>query len=67
MKNELTELQILLMEQQRSLESLSEQLIAQADKILVLEKKTELLQSKLAQFNEATDQDMTEVERPPHY
>ena len=68
MKNELAELQMLLMDQQRSLESLSEQLIAQADKVLVLEKKIEWLQSRLERFNELTAQDkLAGDERPPHY
>ncbi|WP_423908652.1 SlyX family protein [Candidatus Spongiihabitans sp.] len=68
MKNELAELQMLLMDQQRSLESLSEQLIAQADKVLVLERKIEWLQSRLERFNELADQDKPAGdERPPHY
>ena len=56
------------MEQQLSLESLSEQLIVQSDKILLLEEKVEWLQSRLALVDESTKQKQAaDDEKPPHY
>lgn len=68
MKNQLAELQMLLMEQQRSVESLSEQLIAQSRQVLLLEKKIEMLQSRLQLLNEPAEQNKpVGDEKPPHY
>ncbi len=61
------ELQMLLMDQQRSLDSLSEQLRLQSDKVLLLEKKVEWLQSRLARVDESTEQKQVTDEKPPHY
>ncbi len=67
-QEELIHLQMLLMDQQRSLESLSEQLIAQSERILILERNLELLQSKVVLFDESAKQKpSTAHEKPPHY
>ncbi len=56
------------MEQQLSLESLSEQLMTQADKILALEHKITHLQAQLARLDESNEhQQADDDERPPHY
>ncbi len=68
MENDLAELQMLLMEQQRSLESIGEQLIIQSNKVSVLEKKVNLLAGKLRDFGGLSGQDNPEADpQPPHY
>lgn len=67
-KDALIELQMLLMDQQRALESLSEQLIAQSDKVLLLEKKVKWLQSRFTLVDESIDQKPSiDDQKPPHY
>ena len=68
MKKALTDLQMLVMEQQRSVESMSEQLIAQSRDITLLEKRLALLESRLNQVIELAGQEKSVVdEKPPHY
>ena len=68
MEESLAELQILLMEQQRSMETMSEQLAALSQKLMGLEKKTMLLESRIGQFMELAAQGRVETdEQPPHY
>ena len=68
MKEALTDLQMLVMEQQRSVESMSEQLIAQSRDITLLEKRLALLESRLNQVIEFAGQEKSVVdEKPPHY
>ena len=68
MDDSLAELQILLMEQQRSMETMSEQLAALSQKLMGLEKKTTLLESRIGQFMELAAQGHVETdEQPPHY
>jgi len=68
MEEALTDLQMLIMDQQRSAESMSEQLIAQSDRITLLEKKIALLESRLDQAFELAEQEKYVTdEKPPHY
>jgi len=64
----ITELQILVMEQQQALETMSQQLIDQSSRVEKLEKKLAALESKLQQFAEQPGPgDSPTDERPPHY
>jgi uncharacterized coiled-coil protein SlyX len=68
MDNELAELQILLMEHQRSMDSLSEQLIIQSKKILGLENQLKRLEARVTESSQLSDNEQTSLEqRPPHY
>jgi uncharacterized coiled-coil protein SlyX len=68
MEKALTDLQMLVMEQQRSVESMSEQLIAQSRNIALLEKRIALLESRLEQAFENTGREESVAdEKPPHY
>ena len=68
MDENITELQILVMEQQQALETMSQQLIDQSARFTELEKKLVVLESKLRLLAEqpGADDSPTE-ERPPHY
>ena len=66
MQEDLAELQILLMDQQRSIESLSEQLIAHTKRFDAMERKLLVLESKLNTFSEGKSGEVSD-ERPPHY
>ncbi len=66
-KQELTELQMLLMDQQRAIENLSEQLIIQMEKTAAMEKKIQLLESRIIQFTESGGNSFSNFEKPPHY
>ena len=68
MDENITELQILVMEQQQALETMSQQLIDQSARFEKLEKKLAALESKLQQFAEQPGPgDSPPDERPPHY
>ena len=68
MDEKITELQMLLMEQQQAIEVMSDQLIEQSARCASLEKKLVLLEIKLLQASEKTDSDThPENDRPPHY
>ena len=68
MDDELAELQILLMEHQRSMDSLSEQLIIQSKKILSLENQLKRLEARVTESSQLSDNEQTSLEqRPPHY
>ena len=68
MDDKITELQMLLMEQQQAIEVMSDQLIEQSIRCASLEKKLALLEIKLVQVSEETDSDShPENDRPPHY
>jgi uncharacterized coiled-coil protein SlyX len=68
MEEALTDLQMLVMEQQRSIEGMSEQLIAQSRNIALLERRIALLESRLEQAIENPGQEESVVdEKPPHY
>jgi uncharacterized coiled-coil protein SlyX len=64
----ITELQILVMEQQQALEIMSQQLIDQSARFTELEKKLAVLESKLRLLAEQPGAgDSSTDERPPHY
>jgi uncharacterized coiled-coil protein SlyX len=64
----ITQLQILVMEQQQAIEVMSDQLIEQSARCTSLEKKLALLESKLLQVSEESGADShPDNDRPPHY
>ena len=67
-RDTIAELQMLLMEQQQAIETMSQQLIDQSARFSELEKKLVLLESRLSLLAEqpATAQDRGD-DRPPHY
>jgi uncharacterized coiled-coil protein SlyX len=67
-RDTITELQMLLMEQQQAIETMSQQLIDQSVRFSEMEKKLVLLESKLSILAEqpAISEDPG-VDRPPHY
>ena len=66
-EQELTELQMLLMDQQRAVESLSEQLIIQMEETVAMEKKIQLLESRISQFSDSGNDSSPDFDKPPHY
>ena len=68
MDEKITELQILIMEQQQAIEVMSDQLIEQSARCSSLEKKLALLETKLLQVSEEAGTDShPDDDRPPHY
>jgi uncharacterized coiled-coil protein SlyX len=68
MDEKITELQILIMEQQQTIEVMSDQLIKQSARCTTLEKKLALLELKLVQVSEETGAEShPDNDRPPHY
>ncbi len=68
MDEKITELQILIMEQQQTIEVMSDQLIEQSARCTALEKKLAFLELKLLQVSEESGADShPDSDRPPHY
>jgi len=69
MYEQISELQMLLMEQQQSLETMSEQVMAHSNKIRELEEKIELIHIKLNQILALSTQALEAMDEPspPHY
>ncbi|MCY3768734.1 MAG: SlyX family protein [Gammaproteobacteria bacterium] len=68
MEESLAELQVLLMEQQRSMDTMSDQLVVLSQKLIGLEEKTTRLESKIRQFAEiSVPGGLATDEKPPHY
>ena len=68
MEEQLAELQMLLMELQRSLEDLSRQLVAHDADISAMGERLETLETRLRHLMEAVPESETAAdERPPHY
>lgn len=68
MEDKVNELQMLVMEQQQSIETLSDTLIQQSSRIAELEKKLTLVESRLQRVSDqnGSDEQVSE-DRPPHY
>jgi len=68
MNEKITELQILITEQQHAIEVMSDQIIEQSARCNSLEKKLALLEEKLLQASEESGVDShPSNDRPPHY
>jgi len=68
MDEKITELQILITEQQHAIEVMSDQIIEQSARYDSLEKKFVLLEEKLRQASEESGVDSHSAnDRPPHY
>lgn len=68
MDEKITELQILITEQQHAIEVMSDQIIEQSARYDSLEKKFALLEEKLRQASEESGVDSHSAnDRPPHY
>ena len=74
--NAIIDLQMLVMEQEQSIETLSQQLLSQADSINKLTKQVSILELKLTQLQQLQAESMSEAlpvhsqnqdEKPPHY
>ena len=67
-QNTITDLQILVMEQERSIESLSQQVVIQGKQLDTLNRKLALLEAKLTAVMQDTGQSPSaQSEVPPHY
>jgi uncharacterized coiled-coil protein SlyX len=66
--NNITELQMLIMEQQQAIETMSELLIDHNSRFVKFEKELTALKTKLQQVGESTTDNLPGVEEPPpHY
>jgi uncharacterized coiled-coil protein SlyX len=66
--NNITELQILIMEQQQALETMSELLIDHNSRFVKLEKELASFKTRLQQVGESSTDNLPSVEEPPpHY
>ena len=72
--NAIIDLQMTVMEQEQSIETLSQQLLRQSEKMEQLNKKISVLEMKLIQFQQFQSESGSEPmrtgaedERPPHY
>lgn len=66
--NNITELQILIMEQQQAIETMSELLIDHNSRFVKLEKELTALKTRLQQVGESSTENLAGVEEsPPHY
>lgn len=68
LQDSIAELQILIMDQQQAIETLSDQLIAQSTRTDLLQMQLSKLESRLSQIAEpSSDQQVSADQKPPHY